>query len=158
MSMKPFNSLLLTSSFLYFLAFIFPLTSSSPLEAASEKANKLEGLETLMSKNYASSVLFSYFKLTKIMPSKPLLKPARKVAFTVIKKKGGLKEFLKASQCHITVEEGASTFAYLKRIDTCLDSYIGKKPKEAKPHQEKFQKAINEALREVNQYFLKGPL
>ena len=119
---------------------------------------KLEELETLLCKNYATSILFSYFKLSKITPPQSLIRPGGKVAFKVIKEKGGVKSFLKASQCHIKVEEGASSFGYLRRLDDCLNSFIGNKPKEAKPHKEKFEKAISEALREVNQFFLKGPL
>ena len=140
---------------LLFKAFLLTFTLQSTLSIAMPK---IEDLETLMCKNYATSVLYSYFKLTKIQPPQSLIKPARKVAFDVLKKKGGVKDFLKASKCHMTVEEGASTFAYLKRLDSCLNSYIGKKPKESKPHKAKFEAAISEALKEVNQFFIKGPL
>ena len=140
---------------LLFKAFLLTFTLQSTLSIAMPK---IEDLETLMCKNYATSVLYSYFKLTKIQPPQSLIKPARKVAFDVLKKKGGVKDFLKASKCHMTVEEGASTFAYLKRLDSCLNSYIGKKPKESKPHKEKFETAVSEALKEVNQFFIKGPL
>ena len=140
---------------LFFKAFLITFTLYSTNSLARPN---LQDLEALMCKNYATSVLYSYFKLTKIQPPQQLIKPARKVAFDVLKKKGGVKDFLKASKCHLTVEEGASTFAYLKRIDSCLNSYVGKKPKESKPHKEKFENAISEALKEVNQFFIKGPL
>tara|TARA_Y100001970_G_C14175731_1_gene826830 strand:+ start:854 stop:1417 length:564 start_codon:yes stop_codon:yes gene_type:complete len=143
----------------FFRLFPVTLTVLCVLHSIQSQARpKLDELEALMCKNYATSVLFSYFKLSKIRPSQSLIKPARKVAFNVIKKQGGIKDFLTASQCHLKVEEGASTFAYLKRIDNCLNTYVGKNPKESKPHKIKFEKAISEALREVNKFFTKGPL
>ena len=142
----------------FVLSFKVTLLTFTLHSTLSNAKTKLEELETLMCKNYATSVLYSYFKLTKIQPPQSLLKPARKVAFNVLKKKGGVKNFLKASKCHLTVEEGASTFAYLKRLDKCLNAYVGKKPKESTPHKLKFEKSISEAFREVNQFFIKGPL
>ena len=146
--MKTFFDLYLKAIFLTFA--LHPTFSNAK--------SKLEDLEKLMCNNYATSVLYSYFKLTKIQPPQSLIKPARAIAFKVLMEKGGIKEFLKASKCHQKVEEGASTFAYLKRIDKCLNSYVVKKPKESKTHQVKFEKSISEALREVNQFFIKGPL
>ncbi|MEC7181242.1 MAG: hypothetical protein VXW15_00910, partial [Bdellovibrionota bacterium] len=95
----------------FVLSFKVTLLTFTLHSTLSNAKTKLEELETLMCKNYATSVLYSYFKLTKIQPPQSLIKPARKVAFNVLKKKGGVKDFLKASKCHLTVEEGASTFA-----------------------------------------------
>ena len=77
--------------FLLPLTFLLAPTILFPLKAASEKI-QLEKPRSLNAKNYASSVLFSYFKMAKILPPKQLVKPARKVAFTVIKK-GASKVF-----------------------------------------------------------------